>query len=191
MVELVVAQRYGTALFQLALEENQIDKMEQDIVLLKDTFANEKDLMGLISNPQIPISERKKIIEEVFSGNVSKDLLGLIDLTIQKKREDILPQIFEDFLSRVNEYKGILIVSVTVFNPLTNEQEKALINKLEKATKKTIQLEQKIDKSLIGGMVIRIGDRILNNSIKGMIENMSKNLLSTKIWNYKKGGVTF
>lgn len=181
MVELVVAQRYGTALFQLALEENQIDKMEKDIILLKDTFANEKDLMGLISNPQIPISERKKIIEEVFSGNVSKDLLGLIDLTIQKKREDILPQIFEDFLSRVYEYKGILIVSVTVFNPLTKEQEKALINKLEKATKKTIQLEQKIDKSLIGGMVIRIGDRILNNSIKGMIENMSKNLLSTKI----------
>lgn len=198
MVELVVAQRYGKALFELALENNQIDEMEADVLFLKNTFKNEKDFKELLSNPQIPINERRKMLNEIFSGRILDDLIGLMDITIQKKRQDILPQIFDDFLSKVNKHKGILIVHATVYNQLTKDQEKALISKLQNVTKKSIQLNQNVDKSLIGGLVLRIGDRIINNSVKGMMEELSKELLSNRVngWfgyyeNYEKGGVTF
>ncbi|PKM95318.1 MAG: ATP synthase F1 subunit delta [Firmicutes bacterium HGW-Firmicutes-1] len=177
MVELV-AQRYGTALFELALENNQIDEMEQEVVCLKKILSEEKELIELISNPKITLNDRKKVVEDIFKDKISDNLLGLIDLTIHKKRQNMLLQIFEDFLSKVNEHKGVVIVDVTVYTLLSKVQETELIGRLEALTKKTIVLNQKVDKSLVGGLIIRMGDRIMNHSVKGMIGAMSKQLLA-------------
>lgn len=177
MVELV-AQRYGTALFELALENNKIDEMEQEVISLKSILSNESELMELISTPKITVNNRKKVIEDIFKGKISDELLGLIDLTIHKKRQNLLPQIFEDFLLKINTHKGVVVVDVTVYTLLSNVQEIDLINKLEKLTKKTVVLKQNVDESIVGGIIIRMGDRIMNHSVKGMIGAMSKQLLA-------------
>ncbi|PKM51563.1 MAG: ATP synthase F1 subunit delta [Firmicutes bacterium HGW-Firmicutes-7] len=177
MVELV-AQRYGTALFELALEKNQINEMEQEVVALKMILSEETELMELISNPKISLNDRKKVIDEIFKDKISDDLIGLIDLTIHKKRQNVLLHIFEDFISKVNAYKGVVIVDVTVYEPLSKDQESELIGRLETLTKKTIVLKQSVDESLVGGLIIRMGDRIMNHSVKGMIGAMSKQLLA-------------
>jgi len=176
MVELV-AQRYGTALFELALESNQVDEMLTEVAHLKEVLSEEPEFLELISNPKISMDDRKQVIVDVFNGKISDYIVGLIDLVINKNRQNLLLQIFEDFISKVNEHKGVVVADITVCEPLSQEQEKMLIKRLETLTKKTITLSQHIDPSLVGGLVIRIGDRIMNYSVKGMLGAMSKEIL--------------
>lgn len=176
MVELV-AQRYGTALFELALENNQMDVMLDEVVGLKNVLSEEPEFIDLISNPKIAMNDRKKVIEDIFNGKISEYIIGMIDLIIKKNRQNILLQILDDFISKVNEHKGVVIADITVCEPLTQSQQSNLINRLETLTKKTIILKQQVDPSIVGGVVIRIGDRIMNYSVKGMLGAMSKSLL--------------
>lgn len=178
MVELA-AQRYGTALFELAVENNQVDEMLNEVMHLKDIISEETDFLELISNPKISMDDRKQVIENIFEGRISDYIIGLIDLVIKKNRQSLLLQIFEDFITKINEHKGVVIATVTVCEPLTQVQEEALTKRLETLTKKTISLQQEFDKSLVGGIVIRIGDRIMNYSVKGMLNAMSKEILNS------------
>lgn len=177
MAELV-AQRYGTALFELAVENNQIDKMEEEIKVIQNVIKEEPEFLELISNPKIALEDRRTVIKDVFDGKISDGILGLIDLTILKNRQEFLPQIIEFFIAKVNQHKGLAIVKVTSSTTLTPEQEKQLKDRMEALTKKTIQLQVKTDESLVGGMVVRMGDRIMNYSVKGMLGAMSKALSS-------------
>ncbi len=177
MAELV-AQRYGTALFELAVENNQIDKMEEEIKVIQKVLQDEPEFLELISNPKIALNDRRTVLKDVFDGKISDGILGLIDLTILKNRQEFLPQIIEFFIAKANKYKGLEIVKVTSSTVLSAEQEKQLKERMEKLTKKTIVLKLEVDESLVGGMVVRMGDRIMNYSVKGMLGAMSKALYS-------------
>lgn len=176
MVELV-AQRYGTALFELALESNKVDEMLAEVIHLTDILSEEPEFLELISNPKISMDDRKQIIEDIFKDKISDYTVGLIDLVIKKSRQSLLLQIFEDFISKINEHKGVVVADITVCEPLSQDQEEMLTKRLEALTNKTISLNQQIDTSLVGGIVIRIGDRIMNYSVKGILGAMSKELL--------------
>lgn len=179
MAELV-AGRYGTALFELAVENNRVDAIKEEVINLKNILSEEKEFVELIKHPRISLEARRKMVEDIFEGKISDELLGLIDLTIQKGRQNFLIEIFEDFLSLVNNYYGIAVVSVTSHTALSDAQKQQLIKKLETITKKTVSIVEYIDETLIGGIVLRMGDRIVDYSIKGMIGKMTKQMLTSK-----------
>jgi len=175
MVELV-AKRYGTALYELAVENNQVEKLEEEVKTVKSIFISEKELLEVLDHPQVNIKDKQKLIEDIFSEKVSKEILGLIDLTIRKNRQNELINIFEYFLEKTNEDKGILIAHITSVEKLNEEEINKLTTRLEELTKKKIEIKQIIDPSIIGGLVIRIKDRIVDYSIKGRLDALSKDL---------------
>lgn len=177
MAELI-QKRYGTALFELAVENNLIEQIEKEVLQLKVILTEEKELLEILSHPQISMSNKKKLIEDVFKDQISDELMGLIHVTIQKGRQGFLVRIMDDFIGKVNDYHGILTVDVHVSQMLSEMQRNQLVEKLEGITQKTVLLKEHLDETLIGGMVVRIGDRIVDTSVKARISKMSRLMMN-------------
>jgi len=176
MVELI-AKRYGTAIYQLAIENDQIEVVGKDLALIKHVLETEKDFVKILNHPKIVIEEKIVLVEAVFKEKIANDVLGLIILTITKGRQSHLVEIIDYCESMFDAYNNIVTAHVTSTDALTETQKDQMKARLEHITGKTVITEYDTDQSLIGGLVIRIGDRIIDNSIKGKLSQMSKTLL--------------
>jgi len=179
MVELV-AKRYGSAIFQLAEEKDAVNDLQKDILLIQESFID-KDLIEFLSHPKVALADKIKMLEDTLSERVGQDLLGLLVLIIRKNRQQYISEILKEVLEMIDTYQGKVKVYIESVDVLSNEKKKQIIDQLEKSTDKKIIPEYRIDKTLIGGLFIRVGDRVIDNSIKGHMHTMSKKLLETKI----------
>jgi F-type H+-transporting ATPase subunit delta len=175
MVELV-AKRYGSALFELAVETNQVEFFKEQLQWIKDVFHEEKDFTNLLNHPKVIANDKIAMIENVFEGKVSKEILGLLVVSIKKGRASNLLDIINYCINEIDDYEGNAKAYVTSAISLTDKQIDDIKKRLEETTSKKIILKLNVDESLIGGLIIRIGDRIVDNSIRGKIEAISKEL---------------
>ncbi|GKX30603.1 ATP synthase subunit delta [Vallitalea longa] len=180
MAELV-AKRYGTALFELAVETNKIDVVEDQLKSLKEILLTEKEFIRILNHPKVVVENKIAMVENIFDGKIIKDILGLLVIAIRKGRADDLLDIIQYCLDEIDKLNGNAKAYVTSASELTDEQLESIKSKLEETTKKKILLHSNVDESLIGGLVIRIGDRIIDNSIKGKIEAISKELYAIQL----------
>lgn len=176
MVELV-AKRYGTAIYQLAVEKNQIDTVAHELAVIKNVLETEDAFVQILSHPKIVVEEKIALVESIFKSKVSDDVMGLIVLTIVKGRQSQLIDIADYCEQLIDEYNNIVTAYVTTTENLSEPHKVRLKERLEALTKKTVNTNYDTDESLIAGMVIRIGDRILDNSIKGQLASINKTLL--------------
>ncbi len=176
----LISKTYGDALFELALEENKIDEYVEEVGAMALIFKENPELSKLLDHPKISKEEKIQVIGSVFDGRISRELLGLINMIVEKGRQGAMDEIFEYFVDRVKEYKNIGVASVVSAIELS-DQQKAQVEKRLLETTKYVQFEidYEVDKDLIGGMVIRIGDRVVDNSIRTRIYELTKDL--TKI----------
>jgi len=117
------------------------------------------------------------LVESVFKGKLTNDVLGLIILTIVKGRQSQLINIIDYCEAMFDAHNNIVTAYVISPNPLTDVQKGQMKQRLENITGKTVITTYDMDQTLIGGLVVRIGDRIIDNSIKGKLTQMSKTLL--------------
>ena len=176
----LVGKRYGTAIFELAKEKDTVVELETEIIAVRESFK-ELNLEEFLSHPKISLTEKIKVLEESLSDKISHDLLGLLVLVTQKGRQYDIEDIFEEVLELIDEDRGRVKAYITSADPLTTDQKSKIIHQLSQQTKKEIIPIYEEDQSLIGGLIIRIGDRIVDNSIKGHMHMMSRDLLATKI----------
>ena len=135
-----------------------------------------------MTHPKINKEEKLKVVTEVFKGRVSDELLGFLTIVISKDRYQDIDEILDYFLTEVKKYKGIGVATVTTAVPLKEEQCKKIEKKLLDTTDyKTMEMHYKQDKTLIGGMVIRIGDRVVDSSISTKLNELQKELLRVQI----------
>lgn len=180
MVELI-AKRYGQALFELATESNDLVSREQEIKLMVDAFTEEEDFMTIINHPKLQKTEKINVLLEVFEGSVSDDLIGFLVLAVQKGRQENIVDILKYTLAKIEEHNGFVTAYVTSAVILSKKDEELIINKLESQTGKKITLVPSVDKSLIGGLFIRINDRIVDNTIKEALSRMARDLYEAKV----------
>ncbi|GMQ64266.1 ATP synthase F1 subunit delta [Vallitalea maricola] len=180
MAELI-AKRYGTALFELAVETNQVDLVEEQLKLIKEIFLTEKDFMGVLNHPKVVVENKIAMVENTFDNKIIKEILGLLVIAIKKGRASDLLDIIEYCLDEIDSLKGNAKAYVSSAQELTDEQLESIKNKLEETTGKKIILITDVDETLIGGLMVRIGDRIIDNSIKGKIEAISKELYAIQL----------
>lgn len=173
----LVAKTYGDALFELALEESKIDTLVEETQGVLQILHENAGLNKLMNHPKITKEEKKKVMEGIFKGRVSDELTGFMHIIVTKDRYNEITNIFEYFIDRVKEYKNIGLAYVTSAVELKEAQKKDLLDKLLQITKyEQIDIVYRIDSTLIGGMIIRIGDRVIDSSIKLKLYEMSKNL---------------
>lgn len=176
----LIAKTYGDALFELALEQNNLDAIAEDVAVVTDVFDKNPELSKLMNHPKIEKLEKCKVMENILKGKVADEIAGFFDIIIKKDRYKDLPAILDYFLKKVKEYRNIGTAYVTTATALSDEQKSKVESRLLDTTKyKQMDVTYSEDASLIGGMVIRIGDRVVDSSIKTKIYELTKDL--TKI----------
>lgn len=178
----LISKTYGDALFELAVEENKVDEMLEEIGQLQKILKENDDFGRLMTHPKINKDEKNKVVADVFKGRISDELLGFLTIIISKDRYQEIDGILEYFLTEVKKYKGIGVATVTTAVPLRSEQCKKVEQRLLDTTDyKSMEIHYEQDAALIGGMVIRIGDRVVDSSISTKLNELQKELLKVQI----------
>ena len=178
----LISKTYGDALFELAVEKNKVDVLAEEIEQLKGVLSENEEFGRLMNHPKIIKEEKIQVAKNVFEGRISDELLGFITIIISKDRYKDIDAILDYFIAEVKRYKGIGVATVTTAVPLKEEQCKKIEQKLLDTTQYTkMEMHYDLDKSLIGGMVIRIGDRVVDSSIKTKLNELQKELLKVQL----------
>ncbi|MEE1312275.1 MAG: ATP synthase F1 subunit delta [Lachnospiraceae bacterium] len=173
----LVSKTYGDALFELALEKEDIPQMKEEVLSVKQIFEENEELLKLLNHPKIMGEEKIQIIEKIFKGKVSDDMTGFLTIIVGKGRYNEILDIFTYIERRIKEYEKIGVAKVSTPMKLTKKQKDAIVKRLLEITEyESFEVEYTIDESLIGGMVIRIDDRVVDSSIKTKLANMAKAL---------------
>ena len=169
-------------MFAVASEEGRMDEFFEAAVGLTEVLRTNEDFGKLMSHPKIMQEDKVKIIEETFEGRIPKEMLGLMTLMVTKGRENNFLAVFDYFVSLVKEEKKIGKADVTTAIELTKAQKEKIEKRLLETTEyKSFEMCYKVDESLIGGMVIRIGDRVVDSSIKTKLYNLSRELRNIQV----------
>lgn len=180
----IVAKVYGDALFELAIEKKELDQVAEEIQVFKDSLTDNTELLQYLNHPKVSNEEKVKIMEEIFSGRFSDTTVGFLVIVVTKGRYNELNAMMDYFLDVVRDYRRIGKASVTSATELTDEQKQKVEAKLL-ATTDYVEfiMDYKIDPSIIGGLIIRIGDRVVDSSIRSKIEGMKKDLMKLQLAN--------
>lgn len=180
----LIAQTYGQALLELATEENKVDELMEEVTALRQIFADNSELMDFMKHPQISKEEKRELLETALKDRVSNDLVGFVLLIAEKDRFSAVMSVFDYFIDEVNRIKKIGKAHVATPIELSDSQKEKVIKKLLDTTDyETMEIEYEIDPSLIGGMVIRIRDRVVDSSIRTRIYEMKKDLKQIQLQN--------
>ena len=162
------------------MRDNRLSGLSDEVTAVKEIIAANDDLSKLMDHPQIDKEEKVRIIEEIFGGRVSAELVGLMRMIIEKNHYKELTLVFDYFLDRVKEYQNIGTAYVTSAFELSKEQKLAVEKRLLDTTKYVkFEMHFEVDTALIGGMKIRIGDRVVDSSVSSRLERLTRDL--TKI----------
>ncbi len=178
MSNLAVAKRYGQALFELASEKNILDQLEKELTEVMKVIEESDELKKVVEHQLMTPETKQEIFRKIYSDNISAITLNFLLLVLDKRREIALGQIVNQFLNLANEARGIVKAQVKSAAVLSPEQLEELRESLVKMTGKNILLEVTIDEKLIGGLVVRIGDRIIDGSISTKLKMLEKHLKS-------------
>lgn len=178
----LVSATYGDALFELAVEQDKVDVYFEEAKAVLDVFKSNKELTGLLNHPKIVKEDKITVIENIFKDFVSKEMTGFFVTIVTKDRSGDIENILEYFIDVVKKYKKIGTAYITTPKELSDAMKAKVENKLLQTTGyKEFEMEYSVDESLIGGMVIRIGDRVVDSSIKNKLNLLSRELYSLDV----------
>ena len=180
----LIAKTYGDALFEVAVENGTLDTMLEEVEAVLQVLENDEEYIDLLSHPKITVQEKVTMIEAAFKGRISDELMGFLVAIVTKGRFCEIEEILGYFIFKVWEEKKIGVACVTSAIVLSDEQKKANEAKLLETTSYVeIRTRYEVDESLIGGMVIRIGDRVVDSSVKSKLEKMARELNKIQLSN--------
>ena len=178
----LVSKAYGDALFAVALESSRMDEFFEAVKVVADILRTNDEFGKLMNHPKIMKEDKVKIVEDTFSGRIPKEIVGVMTILVTKGRAEEMLSVFDYFIDLVKEEKKIGIASVTTAVRLSDKQKAKVEQKLLDTTKyETFEMNYSVDASLIGGMVIRIGDRVVDSSIKTKLYELSRELRNVQV----------
>ena len=184
----LVSKVYGDALFSLALEENKLEEIWKEFGVMMETLSENPDFLPVLCHPEMTQEKKFSLLEEVYKDKLSKELMGLLNVLVKKGRIGEISSIWDYFAEQVEEHLKIGNVTVTTPMPLSEEKKKEIEDKILATSEyETLCVDYQVDESLLGGIVIRIGNRVLDNSIRSKLDAMARQLNKVKL--SKKEGV--
>ncbi len=171
------ARRYAEAAFELATRDGSHDVWQKDLDTAA-TFLSGDDVMRVVGNPARPFAERRGVIDELIGSRVSKPARNLVTLLSERGRLDLLPGIAREYRRLLQRQRGIVTATVASAAPLTDDELAAVRARVERMSGSAVELETVIDESLIGGLTVRVGDRLLDASVRGRLERLRDQLVA-------------
>ncbi len=177
MKNLAIARRYAKALLLIGKEDGQTETYRQELEKMADLVGSEKILESAITNPLYDAADRRKVLETVIERlGLSRVMASFLLFLFDKRRIGFLWDINTFYQKMADEMKGIARASVVSAVALTKDAEEKIQATLSKLTGKTVILEKEVDPALIGGVVTRVGDLVLDGSIRTQLFNMRETL---------------
>lgn len=176
MAESRVASRYVKSLLSLAVEQGAVEAVHNDMQLFNEVCRSNRPFAMMLQSPIIRHDKKKNILAAIFKGKVHNLTFAILEMLTDKNREPLLPAIAHEFHNAYNEYKGIEKASVTTtiaVDAKLKAEIEAIVKKL--STRKQVELVEKIDKDLIGGFILNVGDRQIDASIKNKLKSLKVN----------------
>ena len=167
------AIRYAKAVLSLATDQNTAEVVNKDMKLIATTIAESKDLSDMLDSPVVRSSDKKAVLLEVFKGS-NEITTNLIDTLISNKRLALLNDVAASYNTLYDELKGTQIAIVTTAVPLTEELKVLVLAKVKTLTGKDVEVENRIDESILGGFILRVGDIQYNASIANKLNKLKR-----------------
>ena len=166
--------RYAKSLFSLAIEQNTLESCKQDMRFIADTCANSRDLSLLLKSPIIKTDQKIAIFKEIFYDKLSQISVSFVNIIINKRRESLLEGIANSFIALYKAHKNIETATVSTAFQLDDSLRIEILNYIKRQGKADVELTEAVDKNLIGGAVIRMGNRQLDVSVAKAIKDLRK-----------------
>ena len=176
--------RYATALFELSLENDNLDECFEQALVVRDILKTD-DCRRVMEHPHISGDEKRAFLHEAFSGGLNQNLNGFLHLLIAKNRESIMYSSLSEFIDMTDSFKGRAKAGVVSAVELDDNQVAALQSTLSRKMGKQVEMSLKVDPSLIGGLYIHADGCYINRTIKEQLIEMKKSIISIK----DRGGI--
>lgn len=174
MSEIQVASRYAKALIDLAAEQNVVEPVKKDIELFIDTCKASTELQAVLKNPILSLDKKANILDALFGDKLNKLILDFFKIAVRKGRAQVLYATAKEYINQYNILKNVVKASVTSSSPLSKDNIAQIEAVVKDATKGEVMLTTKVDPSLIGGFVLKVGDRQFDTSISGKLRKLKK-----------------
>jgi F-type H+-transporting ATPase subunit delta len=173
----IVAKRYALALFQIAQEQKILDQVGEELRVVKEVLFYNADIKAVLKSPKLSKDKKKEILGQAFAS-FNTYVLNTLLLMLDRHRQDEIIAVADEFIELVNDEKGIVEADVYSVRPLTEEEREVLSSTFAaKIDKKSLQIENIVDSDLLGGVKIRIGNRIYDGSLRGKLDRLERKLL--------------
>jgi len=174
MSDIRVAARYAKSLIDLAQEKGVLEEVHADMQLFSKTVRDNRDFKLFLTNPIIKHDKKLVILQRVFQNKVQPLTQTFFSIVTQKHREAILDSVATEFIRQYNVIKGIEIASITTAVPLSPELRAQVNQKIASLTGKTVQLIEKVDQNMIGGFILRVGDKQVDDTIRTDLRHLKQ-----------------
>ncbi len=181
MTNQAVARRYANGLFDVAREMNIVEEVAQDLEEVVALLKQEPELRQVLEYQRASTRVKKEIIRNLMEGHISPVVLGFLELLIDKHREQNLDAILEIYQDLVRSLKNIVVAEVKTAYPLNPQFETRLQEVLKKASGKNIELRVSVHPELIGGLVVKIGDRVYDGSVTKRLQMMEARFMDRSL----------
>ncbi|MDP4143436.1 MAG: F0F1 ATP synthase subunit delta [Bacillota bacterium] len=175
-----LSRRYALALYRVGEEKSKVEEYLNDLKQISDLITNNSELLDAIKHPKISTSRKKEIFKNIFQGKIDDNLLSFLLVLIDKNRIIYLDEIITELEKIDLEKNNKIIAEVKTVILMDDVQKKTLISKLQGIYKKQIILREELDKSIIGGVFVKVGDDVIDGTVKSKLEEMKKIMLKGK-----------
>jgi F-type H+-transporting ATPase subunit delta len=175
-----VARRYAHALFQVALEGGTTDAVGAELASLEKLRTEDPSFLEFLVSPEVPAGRKTEFIDKVFGSRLSEQTVRFLHLLVEKKRIEGLPEACREFVRLGEEHRGLVRAQVRTAVALSAEQETRLKRDLDRLTGKQVLIEKVVDPALLGGIVVNLGNRVIDQSIRRGLRRMRERLLQAE-----------
>jgi len=177
-----VARRYAQALFNVALTRETVDIIGSELFQLKSFSDKDKRFVNFLQAPQVLTEHKVALVKSLFTTRLSPSLVYFLLLLIEKERVNLLSRIAQEFETFLESYKGIIRANVVTAVHVDQNYKDRLTASLEKLTGKKIELVHKIDKSIIGGIIVELNYQIIDRSVRSQLNSLKHDLMTVKVF---------
>ena len=168
-----IAKRYASAIYDIAESSDKIGEIREALNILAENYNEDEEFKVFLLDPSIKYDEKVEYLHKSFDF-ISEDAFKIINYLVKKGRVSLAEKIRDSYLKIYYEKNNKILVNATFTKELSDNQREALMKKLEEKYKKKIVLNLSVDEELIGGGIIKIGNKVIDGSIKSQIENIKK-----------------
>lgn len=170
----LVGKRYAFALFEAGMDLGKIKDFNKELDFLKGVFESEEKLLQILDHPKVSRNEKRELMKTLFENKISGELINFLYILIDKRRESYILEIIDQYKTLFYEHENIIKVVAVTAVPMEDKSKNKLISVLKDKLNKTIELTNEVDTTIIGGVLLKLEDKLIDSTVKGQLEDMGR-----------------